>query len=83
MHACAKLLQLCWTLCNPMDHSLQAAQSMGFSRQEYWNGLPCPYPGDFPDPGIELVSLMSPTLAGGFFITEPLREPVLSHRDPE
>ena len=36
---------------------------MGFSRQEYWNGLPCPAPGDLPNTGIELVSLISPTLA--------------------
>ena len=44
--------------------------SMGFSRQEYWSGLPFPSPGDFPDPGIELMSLMSPALqAGRFFIT--------------
>ena len=34
-------------------------------------GLPCPPPGDLPNPGIELVSLMSPALAGGFFTTEP------------
>ena len=38
---------------------------MGFSRQEYWSALPCPPPGDLPDPGIEPVSLMSPMLAGG------------------
>ena len=38
--------------------------SMGFSRQEYWSGLPCPSPGDLPDPGIEPTSLMSPALAG-------------------
>ena len=42
---------------------------MGFSRQEYWSGLPCPPPADLPDPGIEPVSLMSPALAGGFFTT--------------
>ena len=34
----------------------QASLSMGFSRQEYWSGLPFPSPGDFPDPGIELAS---------------------------
>ena len=44
---------------------------MGFSRQEYWSGLPFPTPGDLPDPGIKLVSLASPTIAGGFFTTEP------------
>ena len=42
---------------------------MGFSRQEYWNGLPCPPPGDLSDPGIQLASLMSPALAGRFFTT--------------
>ena len=40
---------------------------MGFLRQEYWSGLPCPPPGDLPDPGIELKSLTSPVLAGEFF----------------
>ena len=44
----------------------QAPLSMGFSRQEYWSGLPFPSPGHRPDPGIEP---MSPTLAGGFFTT--------------
>ena len=41
-----------------------------FFRQEYWSGLPFPPPGDFPEPGIELASVASPTLAGGFFTTE-------------
>ena len=40
---------------------------MGFSRQEYWSGLPCPLPEDLPNPGIEPASLMSPALAGGIF----------------
>ena len=42
---------------------------MGFSRQEYWSGLPCPPPGDLPNPGIKPASLMSPALAGGLFTT--------------
>ena len=42
---------------------------MGFSRQEYWKGLQLPPVGDLPDPGIEPVSLMSPALAGRFFIS--------------
>ena len=46
-----------------------APLSMGFARQEYWSGLPCPPPGDLPDPGIKSVSLMSLALAGGFFTT--------------
>ena len=45
--------------------------SMEFSWQEYWSGFPFPLPGDLPDPGIELTSLESPALAGGFFITAP------------
>ena len=41
---------------------------MGFSRQEYWSGLPCPPPGDLPNSGIKLVSLVSHTLAGVLFV---------------
>ena len=44
----------------------QAPLSMGFSRQEYWSGLPCPPPGDLRNSGIKLTS---PALAGGFFPT--------------
>ena len=47
----------------------KAPLSMGFSRQEYWSGLPFPSPEDLPDPGTEPTSLMSPALAGRFFIT--------------
>ena len=43
--------------------------SMGFSRQEYWSGLPCPPPGDLLHPGMEPKSLTSPALAGRFFTT--------------
>ena len=48
---------------------------MGFPWQEYWTGLPFPSPEDIPDPGIELASLASPPLAGGFFTTEPPKKP--------
>ena len=37
----------------PWTVAYQASQSMGFSRQEYWSGVPSPSPGDLPDPGIE------------------------------
>ena len=47
----------------------QAPHSMGFSRQEYWSGLPCPPSGNLPGPGIKLMSLLSPELAGWFFTT--------------
>ena len=53
----------------PWTVARQAPLSMGFSRQEYWSGLPFPPPGNLPDPGIEPRSLISPTLAGGFFTT--------------
>ena len=45
---------------------------MGFPRREYWSGLPFPFPGDLPYPGIKPVS---PTLAGGFFTFEPPGKP--------
>ena len=47
----------CLTLCDPMDRRPQAPLSMKFSRQEYWSGLPGPFPGDLPDPGTEPRSL--------------------------
>ena len=53
----------------------QAPLSMGFSRQEYWTGLPCPPSGDLPDPGIKPTSLLSLALAGRFFTTVPSRKP--------
>ena len=43
----------------------QAPLSMGFSRQEYWSGLPCPPLGDLPDPGIEPTSPVAPALQAG------------------
>ena len=52
-----------WTI------ACQVPLSMGFSRQEYWSGLPLPSPGDLPNPELKFVSLMSHALAGGFFIT--------------
>ena len=55
----------------PWTVARQAPLSMGFSRQEYWSGLPFPSLGDLPNSGIELVSLASPVLVGGFFTTEP------------
>ena len=51
----------------PWTVAHQAPLTMGFSRQEYWNGLPCPLPGHLPDPGIEPTSLTSSALAGTFF----------------
>ena len=53
----------------PQTVAYQAPLSMGFSRQEYWSGLPFPSPEDLPDPGIKPASLVSPALAGRFFTT--------------
>ena len=53
----------------PRTVALQVLLSMGFFWQEYWSGLPFPFPGDLPNPGIKPVSLMSPALAGRFFTT--------------
>ena len=64
---CCLVAQLCPTLHNPVDCKLaKLLCPWDFPRQEYWNGLPFPSPGDLPDPVIEL---KSPALAGGFFTT--------------
>ena len=55
----------------PWTVAHQAPLSMGFPRQEYWSGLPFPFPGDLPNPRIELAS---PALAGKFFSTESPRK---------
>ena len=60
-----RLFLTLWTVAH------QAPLSMGFSRQEYWSGLPCPPPGDLPDPGIELMCLMSPALAAVLPVVPP------------
>ena len=58
--------QSCLTFCNPMDWSPPGSSVHGFSRQEYWTGLPFPSPGDLPNPGIKPAS---PALAGRSFAT--------------
>ena len=58
----------------PWIVDFQASLSMELSRQEYWSGLPFPTPGDLLDPGIKLMSLVFPALAGGFFTTGATRE---------
>ena len=61
--SCVQLFETWWTVAR------QAPLSMGFSRQEYLSGLPGTPLGDLPDPGIELMSPMSPALTGRFFTT--------------
>ena len=53
----------------------QTPLSMGFPRQEYWNGLALPLSGELPNPGIEHASPASPELAGRYFTAEPPRKP--------
>ena len=64
-----QLFATLWTV------AYQASQSIGFSKQECWSGLPFPSPGDLPDPGIKPVSvvpLVSPAFASGFFSTSAI-----------
>ena len=53
--------------------------SMGFSRQEYWSGLPCPPPRDLPDPGMEPTPSASPALQADSLPTEPPGKPLPVH----
>ena len=53
--------------------ALEAPLSLGFPRQEYWSGLPFPFPGDLSHPEVEPIS---PALADGFFTTEPPGKPL-------
>ena len=69
-----RYVQVCATLWT-VAH--QAPLSMGFSRQEYWSGLPCP-PGDLPHPGIKPMSLTSPVLGVGFFTTSTTWEALIT-----
>ena len=65
----AKSLQSCPTLCNAMDYSLPGSSIHGILQARILEWVAMPSPGDPPDPGIELTSLTSPALAGGFFTT--------------
>ena len=73
----AQLLSRVWCFATPWTAAHQALLSMGFSRQEYWSGLPCPRPEDLPDPGIEPVPPASPALSGSFSTTEPPGKPLV------
>ena len=66
---CVKSLQWCQTLCNHMDYSSPVSSVHEIFQARLLDGLPCPPPGDLPNPGIKPVSFMSPALAGGFFTT--------------
>ena len=65
---CAQLLNHVQLFVTPWTTTRHAPLSIGFPRQEYWNGLPFPFPGDPPDLGLKPTS---PALAGVVFTTEP------------
>ena len=69
----AQLFATPWTVAH------QAPPSMGFSRQEYWSGLPSSPPGDLPDPGIEP---RTPELQAEFLPSEPLGKPLIKLQYP-
>ena len=71
-----RLLVTLWTV------ACQTPLSMGCSKQEYWNGLPCPPPGNLPNSGMETMSLMSPALAGRCFFFLPLEPPGKPNNGP-
>ena len=72
--SCVRLFATLWTVAH------QAPLSVGFSRQECWNGLLCPSPGDLPDLGVKPASPISPALQADSFTTEPLGKPNKAHR---
>ena len=80
--ACAKLLCRARLFVTLWTVARWAPLSVEFSRQEYWSGLPFLSLGDLPDPRTGLGSLVSFTLAGRFFTTEPLRSPAPGSLDP-
>ena len=73
---CAESLSHVQFFANPWTVSLQAPLSMGFTRQEYWSGLPFPTPEDLPDPGFEPASLVPPALEGVFFTNALPEKPI-------
>ena len=70
--SCVQLFATLWLI------ALHAPLSMGFSMQQYWNALPCPPPGNFPNPGIEPVSLAVPALQADSSPLRPLWRPLSS-----
>ena len=72
----AQSLSHVWLFATLWTAAHQAPLSMGFSRQQYWSGLPYPPPGNLPNPGIEPESLVSLALAAGFFTSTHLGSPL-------
>ena len=78
MCVCVQLFSHVQLFVTPWTVACQGPLSMGFSRQEYWSGLPFPPPRNLPDPGIKPLSFASPALAGKFFTTEPPGKPCVN-----
>ena len=75
VYVCAQSLSRVRLLETPWTVARQAPLSMGIPRQEYWSGLPFPSPGGLPNPGIKLVSPVSPSLQADSLPTEPSGKP--------
>ena len=76
MCVCVCVLSLLSDSATPWTIACQAPLSMEFSRLEYWGGLPFPSPGDLPDPGIKLVSLVDSFIDRWILHNEPLGKPI-------
>ena len=77
MHVCMlSLFSHVLLFATPWTVACQTPLSVGFSRQEYWSGWPCPPRGDLPNPGIELTSPVSPALQVDSLPAEPLGKPL-------
>ena len=76
MHMCVRAYLVVSDSATPWTVAYQAPLSMGFPRQDYWSGLPFPFPGDCPKPGTEPTP---PALAGRFFTTVPPGKPHSIH----
>ena len=72
LHVHAQSLQSRCSLCDPWIIAHQASLPMGFSRREYWSGLPCPPPGDLLNQAMDFTLPASPSLQGAGFTVEPL-----------
>ena len=75
-----QLLSRVWHSETPWTAAHQTPLSMGFPRQEYWSGLPCPSPGDLPNPGVEP---RSPALQADSFNAEPSGKSRCPYSSPE
>ena len=75
------IIKSCQTLCDPMDYSPQGSSVHGIL-QSILEWLPCPSPGDLPNPGVEPRSPVSSALVGGFFTTVPPEKPLSFYPGP-